>query len=231
MITSHYPNVPVYTSTPPTAMARRDALSRELVTPVQTMEKAATDKPVVTDEKNRNTYTPQNSSQPDAATERGQETSKAVEGREQEPHSERDGRQQQQQQAEQQEIQELKSRDLEVRQHEQAHAAVGGQYAAAPSYEYETGPDGKRYATGGEVSISVSEIPGDPQATISKMQQVKAAALAPAEPSSADRQIAADATRKMVQAQSELMKQRSSVIAGFYQRATEPQTKQYLQQA
>lgn len=111
---------------------------------------------------------------------------------------------QQQLEIEQQQIKELKARDTEVRVHEQAHASVGGQYAGSPSYEYQRGPDGTNYAVGGEVQIDVSEIPGDPQATIDKMQTVRAAALAPAEPSSADRAIAADATQKMAAAQAEL---------------------------
>ncbi|MBB1306302.1 putative metalloprotease CJM1_0395 family protein [Pseudoalteromonas sp. SR43-5] len=105
---------------------------------------------------------------------------------------------------EQQQITELKARDTEVRIHEQAHASVGGQYAGSPSYEYQRGPDGTNYAVGGEVQIDVSEIPGDPQATIDKMQTVRAAALAPAEPSGADRSIAADATQKLAAAQAEL---------------------------
>jgi hypothetical protein len=37
----------------------------------------------------------------------------------------------------------LKSRDAEVRRHEQAHANNGGQYAGTPSYSYERGPDGR----------------------------------------------------------------------------------------
>lgn len=110
--------------------------------------------------------------------------------------------QQEQQDAEQ--IKELKARDTEVRIHEQAHAAVGGQYAGSPSYEYQRGPDGTNYAVGGEVQIDVAEIEGDPQATIEKMQTVRAAALAPAEPSGADRSIAADATQKLAAAQAEL---------------------------
>ena len=105
---------------------------------------------------------------------------------------------------EQQQITELKARDTEVRIHEQAHASVGGQHAGSPSYEYQRGPDGTNYAVGGEVQIDVSEIPGDPQATIDKMQTVRAAALAPAEPSGADRSIAADATQKLAAAQAEL---------------------------
>ncbi|MBE0366598.1 putative metalloprotease CJM1_0395 family protein [Pseudoalteromonas aurantia] len=109
--------------------------------------------------------------------------------------------------AEQQQIQELKSRDTEVRLHEQAHARVGGQYAGSPSYEYQRGPDGNNYAVGGQVMIDVAEIPGDPSGTIEKMQTVRAAALAPAEPSGADRAIAADATQKQAAAQAELAKQ------------------------
>ncbi|WP_390879099.1 putative metalloprotease CJM1_0395 family protein [Marinobacterium arenosum] len=103
-----------------------------------------------------------------------------------------------------QEIELLATRDREVRQHEQAHAAAGGQYAGAPSYELTRGPDGRMYATGGEVMIDTSEVPGDPVATIQKMQTVISSALAPAEPSSQDRQVAAEATAMMQQAQAEL---------------------------
>lgn len=126
---------------------------------------------------------------------------------------------QQQLEIEQQQIKELKARDTEVRVHEQAHASVGGQYAGSPSYEYQRGPDGTNYAVGGEVQIDVSVIPGDPQATIEKMQTVRAAALAPAEPSSADRAIAADATQKMAAAQAEL-----SAPADDEAQAQEPQS-------
>jgi hypothetical protein len=105
--------------------------------------------------------------------------------------------------AEFKEIQDLKKRDSEVRAHEQAHAAVGGQYAGAPSYEYENGPDGKRYAVGGEVSIDVST-ESEPEDTISKMQIVRAAALAPAEPSAQDLKVAAEATQKEQSARAEV---------------------------
>ena len=103
----------------------------------------------------------------------------------------------------------MKARDAEVRRHEAAHAAVGGQYASAPSYEFETGPDGRQYAVSGEVSIDTSTVPGDPEATIRKMQTVKAAALAPAEPSGQDQAVAAQADAKMRQAQAELNKQKA----------------------
>lgn len=111
-------------------------------------------------------------------------------------------------------VEELKARDREVRAHEQAHAAVGGQYAGMPRYEYQTGPDGRRYAIGGSVSIDVSPIPDDPEATIQKMEQVKRAALAPAEPSSADRQIAALADRQRAAAQADLIALRAEARSG-----------------
>lgn len=101
----------------------------------------------------------------------------------------------------------LQSRDDEVRQHEHAHAGVGGQYAGAPSYDYKRGPDGSQYAVGGEVPIDVSPIADNPAATIQKMQQVRRAALAPAEPSGADRSIAAQAAMQEAVARQELAKQ------------------------
>ncbi|MEL7113186.1 MAG: putative metalloprotease CJM1_0395 family protein [Pseudomonadota bacterium] len=110
---------------------------------------------------------------------------------------------------EQAQVDELKARDREVRAHEQAHAAVGGQYAGAPSYTFQTGPDNQRYAVGGEVAIDVSPVEGDPEATIDKMSVVIAAALAPAEPSPQDRKVAALAQSQLAQAMAELMSQRA----------------------
>lgn len=100
-------------------------------------------------------------------------------------------------------IDELKSRDAEVRTHENAHQSAGGQFAGSPSYTYQTGPDGRRYAIGGEVSIDVSP-EKDPQATIAKMESVRRAATAPAEPSPQDYKVAAQAERMMAEAQREL---------------------------
>lgn len=105
---------------------------------------------------------------------------------------------------EQTEIRELSARDREVRAHEQAHMAVGGQYAGGVSYDYSRGPDGRLYATGGSVSIDISPVAGDPAATIDKMQQVQRAALAPAEPSGADRAVAAQAAQMIAQARAEM---------------------------
>ena len=111
----------------------------------------------------------------------------------------------------QQEIQRLAQRDREVKAHEQAHAAVGGVYASQPHYDYVKGPNGVRYATSGHVNIDVSPIEGDPQATLEKMQTVARAALAPAQPSSSDRTVAAKANRLAAQARSEMITQSEEV--------------------
>ncbi len=112
-------------------------------------------------------------------------------------------------------ISQLESRDREVRIHEQAHAAVGGQYVTSgPSYTYQTGPDGKRYAVGGNVGIDVSPIPNDPQATLAKARQVIQAAMAPAQPSSQDYAVAQSAQAMMQQAQQELSTQRQASMTG-----------------
>ena len=103
---------------------------------------------------------------------------------------------------EQKAVQELKARDQEVRAHEAAHAAAGGQYAGAPTYTYTQGPDGRRYATGGEVSIDLS--PGrTPEETARKADQIRAAALAPADPAGQDRAVAAAAAKMKIEAQAE----------------------------
>lgn len=97
--------------------------------------------------------------------------------------------------AEKKVISELKAADTKVRAHEMAHVAAGGRYTTGGArFTYERGPDGKNYAVAGEVGIDLSEIPGDPEATADKMDVVRRAALAPADPSPQDRRVAARAT-------------------------------------
>ena len=98
-------------------------------------------------------------------------------------------------------LNELRARDAEVRAHERAHVAAAGPYAnGGPTFEYQTGPDGRQYAVGGEVSIDTSPVPGDPEATVRKAQTIKRAALAPSDPSAQDRQVAAQAAQLEAQA-------------------------------
>ena len=100
-------------------------------------------------------------------------------------------------------LQDLKARDREVRAHELAHKAAGGSVTGPINFEYTNGPDGKRYVSGGEVSVDTSE-GRTPEETIRKMEQVRAAALAPANPSGADRAVAAEAAATEAAARREL---------------------------
>lgn len=105
-------------------------------------------------------------------------------------------------------IKQMERTDREVRQHELAHQAAGGPYTGGASYEYEVGPDGKRYVVAGQVSIDYGPVAGNPAATIDKMQTVAAAALAPMDPSPKDYQVAARARQYMAEARMELAMQR-----------------------
>ncbi len=116
---------------------------------------------------------------------------------------------QERQQTERDQIQELAARDREVRAHEQAHAAVAGQYGSSPTYSFVRGPDGVSYAVGGEVKIDTSPIPGDPEATLRKAQQLRRAANAPADPSSQDSSVAALAAQMEQQARAEMREKQS----------------------
>lgn len=217
-IVTPFPNVNINTANVYTETARRDNQLREVIPPPAAAKPSnAENKALGDNEKTKQpgsndtgTYDAkgkladekviQQRQQGDA--QQNPEQSEKQQEAKQEAQQQAQAAQQEQQDAEQ--IKELKARDTEVRIHEQTHAAVGGQYAGSPSYEYQRGPDGTNYAVGGEVQIDVAEIEGDPQATIEKMQTVRAAALAPAEPSGADRAIAADATQKLAAAQAEL---------------------------
>nr|WP_146874393.1 putative metalloprotease CJM1_0395 family protein [Halovibrio variabilis] len=108
-------------------------------------------------------------------------------------------------------LDQLKQTDRDVRQHEMAHQVAGGAYTGGASYEYEVGPDGKRYAVAGEVSIDYGPVPNDPQATIEKMQTVIAAAMAPADPSPKDYQVAAQARQYLLEAKLDASMQRSEM--------------------
>ena len=113
------------------------------------------------------------------------------------------------------EVADLKNRDREVRQHELAHLAAGGSYVrGSPTYSYKTGPDGQRYAVGGEVQIDTGEVPDDPEATARKMQVVMKAALAPKDPSGQDYRVAAQARQLEMKAHAEAAQQKTNPDEG-----------------
>lgn len=104
----------------------------------------------------------------------------------------------------QQQINQLKQIDAKVRAHEQAHISAGADLIrGGPSFSYTTGPDNKRYAVSGEVSIDTT--PGrTPEETIPKAQHIRATALAPADPSPQDHSVAAQASELEGRARQEL---------------------------
>lgn len=216
-IVTPFPSININTANVYTETARRDNQLREVIPPPASSTASSTENKAQSDaEKAKlpgnsdpSTYDAKGKLAGEKSVEARDESSGNSDNAEQE--NEQEAAKEEQQLAQQElQIKELKARDTEVRVHEQAHAAVGGQHAGSPSYEYQRGPDGTNYAVGGEVQIDVGAISGDPQATIEKMQTVRAAALAPAQPSGADRAIAADATQKIATAQAELASPKSN---------------------
>ena len=109
----------------------------------------------------------------------------------------------------------LKQRDREVRAHEAAHMSVGGGLVrSGASYTFQEGPDGNRYAVGGEVQLDASAVANNPRATLVKAQQLHAAALAPANPSAQDQAVAASANAMAMQASMELASQQGAATQG-----------------
>ncbi len=102
-------------------------------------------------------------------------------------------------------IEELKQRDSEVRAHEQTHAALLGPYArGAPSYTYQTGPDGRMYAVGGSVEVDTGK-EETPEETARKAQVLQTAATAVNDPSQADMALAAGAASMLAEAMADML--------------------------
>ncbi|HAS82926.1 MAG TPA: hypothetical protein DCS43_09715 [Verrucomicrobia bacterium] len=97
-------------------------------------------------------------------------------------------------------VRELLARDKEVRAHEQAHASAG---ARNVRFDYQSGPDGRQYAVGGSADIEISASSGDESAKIAQARKMRAAALAPAAPSTQDMAVAAKASRIEAEAMAE----------------------------
>ncbi len=123
--------------------------------------------------------------------------------------------------SEQRKVAELKRIDQEVRTHEAAHMAAGsGITRGGASFSFTRGPDGVLYATGGEVPIDSSK-GQTPEETLQKMNQVKRAALAPANPSPQDRKVAAQAAARAAQASQEIAARQREAVDGTDDGATE----------
>jgi hypothetical protein len=102
----------------------------------------------------------------------------------------------------------LLERDAEVRAHEHAHVAALGN--GVIHYDTVVGPDGNAYAVGGGVSVDLSPVPGDPEATVRKAKAAIQAAYAVGEPSAADMKVAAEAYQMEMAAQREIQRRQET---------------------
>jgi hypothetical protein len=111
-------------------------------------------------------------------------------------------------------IAELQAIDTKVHAHENAHiAAGGGVIRSGAVFSYVEAPNKKLYAVGGEVGIDTSE-GNTPENTVAKMQTVRVAALAPADPSATDYQVAATASMLQMMARLEVSRlQQAELLA------------------
>ncbi|MEJ2610467.1 MAG: putative metalloprotease CJM1_0395 family protein [Candidatus Thiodiazotropha sp.] len=113
---------------------------------------------------------------------------------------------------EQSQVRELQQRDRAVRAHEAAHRAAAGGMASGGNYTYQTGPDGRSYAVGGEVSIRGSSS-GTPEEMLRQAETIRQAALAPADPSPQDRRVASQAAAMASQARREINAEQRREVA------------------
>ena len=88
-----------------------------------------------------------------------------------------------------------------------AHKVAAGSLAGGPYYEFEQGPDGVNYAVAGHVPIHVPET-NDAEQALRDSEKARRAALAPADPSSADRAAAAQFSARAAEARQQIAKER-----------------------
>lgn len=101
-------------------------------------------------------------------------------------------------------VEDLKRRDKEVRAHEQAHLSSLGRFrTGGPTYQYETGPDGRRYAVSGNVPVDVSP-EATPEETLEKARVIRRSAMAPVPPSLQDFRVAFEAAQMEARARQEM---------------------------
>jgi len=207
--------IPVTTANPPTELVASEAAQKIPVPKsTSTAENPNTRNSTENQEQPRNQLDFNRVSQDETAQKdnQNQQQKSTEDPKQQQAAKEQATKEQAQQLQEDKVVNQLRSRDREVRSHETAHASAGGTLAGAPQLSFTTGPDGKRYADSGEVSIDTSRVSGNPDATINKMRQVRNAALAPANPSAQDLKVAAIASQVAGQAQVELNLERNQEV-------------------
>ncbi len=106
---------------------------------------------------------------------------------------------------EQKEVEELERIDSQVRRHELTQKAIAGSYAKeSVSFDYVTGPDGKKYAKEGHIKIDTRPIPNNPEATIRKARAIRSVGLTSTNTSSQNRSVSAEIAKIEREARMEL---------------------------
>ncbi|MGB0938560.1 MAG: putative metalloprotease CJM1_0395 family protein [Colwellia sp.] len=247
-ITQHSPNLSISTITnQATQSLQRENIQRDLITQPAAVSQSLAEKGVAADLPARK----EPSSKKSASSKKDSVASKedlheerkhheAIEGFEEQKISDQspsekfsnerkaqsaelESQREKQNELEQQVIKELEQKDAEIKEHERAHQLLGGGNTDLPHYNYTTGPDGKRYVTGGAVPVDLSIKEGDPSATISKMVRVKSTALEPNQPSMHDLRVAFSASNIALQAHAELVLAATDHIDGPIQQKLAPQ--------
>mgnify|MGYP000347165481 CR=1 FL=1 len=118
-------------------------------------------------------------------------------------------------------IETLAIRDREVRSHERTIRSAGGDLTGGSAVSFKEGPNGVKYATNVDIPIDTSSVKGNTEATIKKMRVVQQTALAPAESTSSDRATVTAATRILLQAQNDLVAEKSEARLNEEKQASE----------
>ncbi|MCL1890185.1 MAG: hypothetical protein FWF99_06790 [Desulfovibrionaceae bacterium] len=117
-------------------------------------------------------------------------------------------------------LERLQARDLLVRGHESAHIlAAGGQATGPARYDYQTGPDGRQYAIGGSVDISIVSSPASDEEAAIQAETARRAATANGEMSLADMRVATRAAELSARARNRALEAYAGQAAAFGQPA------------
>jgi len=106
-----------------------------------------------------------------------------------------------------QQLRELERRDQEVRTQDMAFLAAAGGAAGSYSLQYETGPDGRRYATGADIKLDTSS-GATPEQTLAKARALRAASMSAR--ASSDVNAATKAVRMEAEARAEIERARAA---------------------
>lgn len=104
----------------------------------------------------------------------------------------------------------MERKDRAVRAEEYAKAARLGQHGrGSPRFKFETGPNGHRYATEGQLAVNTRE-GSTPEVSIRKARAIKSASLTVGKVTTTDRKMAAQALLLEMQARSKIVKENLS---------------------